>query len=346
MRTAVAAGLLALALGGGIPAVAIVPVSAARASTRMDDCDHGGLLGTVTGTVCHVVDDVVHGLSEGGSSRSPDPLPSGEGAADSDSGSRTGNGNNGNGNGNGNNGNGKGNGGNAEASSGVEEAPAETESTRTPDAAPSATGTQEGKRPSSTAKDGERSSGGTQTPPPQDPADACRSASAKCADLTVAPLSEEPQRPGAGEETVRPTTSPSPSPSATPARDQGVPSVRKTPVPAPTDRPPFPVPLPETRTLTTDVGEPASPRPKAPVVDAEAPRVELLWPAPLMQELQRQMPDAQPVTPSRSSDTASTVLTTAVLVSAILAVRLLYSRRKIRESIPFEPAPPGHHRVA
>ena len=52
------------------------------------------------------------------------------------------------------------------------------------------------------------------------------------------------------------------------------------------------------------------------------------------------MPTERPVTPSRSSDTASTVLSTVVLISAILAVRLLYSRRTVRESIPFEPAPP------
>jgi hypothetical protein len=83
------------------------------------------------------------------------------------------------------------------------------------------------------------------------------------------------------------------------------------------------------------------------VIDAEAPRLELLWPAPLMQELQRQMRNERPVTPTKSSDTAGTVLTTVVLVGAILAVRLLYSRRRIKESIPFEPVPPGHHhRVA
>ena len=76
-----AAGVLALALGGGIPAVAIlVPVGAARASavTLMDDCDHGGLLGTVTGGVCRVVDDLVHGLENGVLPSSPAPPPSDE----------------------------------------------------------------------------------------------------------------------------------------------------------------------------------------------------------------------------------------------------------------------------
>ena len=46
MRTAISAGALALALGGGISAVAAAPVSAA---VQLDDCPQGGLLGTVTG---------------------------------------------------------------------------------------------------------------------------------------------------------------------------------------------------------------------------------------------------------------------------------------------------------
>ncbi|MFF3439301.1 hypothetical protein [Streptosporangium sp. NPDC002721] len=326
MRTAMAAGVLALALGGGIPAVAIVPVSTARASTRTDDCDRGGLLGTVTGPVCQVVDDVVDGLTKEGSPLSPSPLPSGGGAAEDNS------------------------------RLPAEEAPAETETSQTPQTpqtsapAPSASRTPSGKKPPAT-KDTEGSSGGTQPSQPQGPADSCRSvASSRCADPSVAPLSQDPQQPATSTETSRPQASPTPSPSATPSAspslDQGAAPARKSPVPAPADPGPLPVPHPVTRTLTADVGEPVAPRPSSPVVDAEAPRVELLWPAPLMQELQRQMPEAQPVTPTRSSDTASTVLTTAVLVSTILAVRLLYSRRKIRESIPFEPAPPGHHRVA
>ncbi|WP_436759817.1 hypothetical protein [Streptosporangium sp. V21-05] len=328
MRTAMAAGVLALALGGGIPAVALVPVSAARADAvaRLDDCDHGGLLGTVTGTVCRAVDGVVHGLTGGVLLPSPSSPPPGTD-------------------------------GDAEAPPEVEEAPAGTES---PAPAPSATKPPSGHPRRPPAKDEERPSGGTHAPQPQGPADVCRSvtsaASAKCgdspgsSDSAVAPLVEEPQEPGVSETPSPKPSSPSPSPSATPSpspsRDQGAVPARKSPVPVPTDRPPFPeTSFPDTRTPTAEVGEPPAPKP-SPVVDAEAPRVELLWPAPVMQELQRQMPDAQPVTPSRSSDTTSTVLTTAVLVSAILAVRLLYSRRKVRESIPFEPAPPSHHRVA
>lgn len=115
-------------------------------------------------------------------------------------------------------------------------------------------------------------------------------------------------------------------------------------------RKPSQSPYPEADTPATDAGAPVASEPSpvvpSPVVDAEAPRVELLWPAPLIQELQRQMSNERPVTPSRSSDTVGTVLTTALLILAILAVRLLYSRRKVKESIPFEPVPPSHHRVA
>ena len=84
----------------------------------------------------------------------------------------------------------------------------------------------------------------------------------------------------------------------------------------------------------------------SPVVDAEAPRVELLWPGPLMQEFQRQMPDRRPLKPTQSSDALGTVLSTALLIAAILAVRLLYTRRTGEESMPFEPLRVGRHRVA
>ncbi|MGJ6961826.1 hypothetical protein ACSDR0_07910 [Streptosporangium sp. G11] len=325
MRTAMAAGVLALALGGGIPAIAIVPVSAARASavTLMDDCDHGGLLGTVTGGVCRVVDDVVHGLGNGVSPSSPAPPRSGERAENTET---------------------------AETSTDVQETPAEAE---TPAPAASASKHPSGKRPPATHGNGRgKSSDDPQTPRPAGSTDACGSAatSSACADSSVAPLVEEPEM---TEETARPEASPSPTPSpsatpsASPSRREDVAPARKSPVPVPTDRlPPLETSPPDTGMLTTDVGEPASSPSPSPVVDAEAPRVELLWPAPVMQELQRQMPSERPVTPSRSSDTASTVLSTVVLVSAILAVRLLYSRRTVRESIPFDPAPPGHHRVA
>ncbi|WP_329423988.1 hypothetical protein OG339_26390 [Streptosporangium sp. NBC_01495] len=329
MRTAMAAGVLALALGGGIPAVAVVPAGAAQASAvpRMDDCDHGGLLGTVTGGVCRVVhglengvDGVVHGLGDAVSPSFPAPLlPSGGDSAGND----------------------------AETSADVEETPGRPE---TPAPVASVSEHPSRKRPPAVKGREREPSGDTQTPLPQGTDDACRAAAASpgCADSSVTTLVEEP------EEAASPTAPPSPSPSspspsatpsASPSRREGAAPARKSPVPVPTGRPLPEMSLPDTRTPTTDVGEPVPPEP-SPVVDAEAPRVELLWPAPVMQELQRQMPGERPVTPSRSSDTASTVLTTAVLISAILAVRLLYSRRKIRESIPFDPVPPGHQRVA
>ncbi|GAA4200939.1 hypothetical protein GCM10022252_54910 [Streptosporangium oxazolinicum] len=326
-----AAGVLALALGGGIPAVAIVPASAVRASAvpRMDDCDHGGLLGTVTGGVCRVVDglgsgvgDVVHGLEDTVSPPSPAPLPSGGDSA----------------------------GGGAETSTDVGETHDRPE---TPAPVVSISEHPPQKRPPVAKDPKEREkepSGGPQAPRPRGTDDACRSAATSpgCADSSVTTLVEDPK------ESASPTAPPSPSPaspspsatpSASPSRPEGAAPARKSPVPVPTGRALPETSLPDTGTPTTDVGEPVTPEP-SPVVDAEAPRVELLWPAPVMEELQRQMPGEQPVTPSRSSDTASTVLTTAVLISAILAVRLLYSRRKIRESIPFDPVPPGHHRVA
>ena len=72
MRTVISAGVLALALGGAIPAVAAAPVSAA---TQRDDCPQKGLLGTVTGGICKTVDtlgDAVSELTDGISV----PLPS------------------------------------------------------------------------------------------------------------------------------------------------------------------------------------------------------------------------------------------------------------------------------
>jgi len=319
-----AAGVLALALGGGVPAVAIAPVSAAWASTvpRVDDCDHGGPLGPVTGGVCRVVDgvtkkvedgvgDVVHGLEKGVDdlgSRLEDTVSS---SSRGDSGRSD-----------------------TEANT---PAPAASASKSPPD------------RPS-TAQEKKEPSGDARTPGPQG-TDACRSAAASttCAESSATTSVGEPDQAASSKMSPSPTPSapPSPTPSASPSRHEDATPARKSPVPVPTDRafPETETFFPDARRPATDVGEPTAPRP-SPVVDAEAPRVELLWPAPVMEKLQRQMPGERPVKPSRSSDTTSTVLSTAVLVSAILAVRLLYSRRRIRESIPFEPAPPGRQRVA
>ncbi|MEU8037658.1 hypothetical protein [Streptosporangium sp. NPDC049078] len=324
MRAAMAAGVLALALGGGVPASVIAPVSAARASAvpRVDDCDHTGPLGPVTGGVCRVVDgvtkkvesgvgDVVHDLEKGvddlGSRVEDAVSPSSrEDSGRSDAGTNA-------------------------------PAPAASASKSPPD------------RPS-TAQEKKEPSGDARTPRPQG-TDACRSAAAStgCAETSATTSAGEPDQDTSSKvsPTPTPSASTSPTPSESPSPHEDAAPARKSPVPVPTDRA-----VPETETFSPDVGRPATdvggpmvPRP-SPVVDAEAPRVELLWPAPVMEKLQRQMPGERPVKPSRSSDTASTVLSTAVLVAAILAVRLLYSRRRFRESIPFEPAPPGRQRVA
>ncbi|GGL16756.1 hypothetical protein [Planomonospora parontospora] len=138
---------------------------------------------------------------------------------------------------------------------------------------------------------------------------------------------------------VRPTATPSPTGSRRPARprkeagaEEGIPF-----------RPASPRP-PETRTHTTEVRDPVLPEPFA--VDAEAPRVDPLWPGPLTQELQQRMPGERAVTPTRSSDPLGTALTAALLAAAVIAVRLVHARRAEEESIPFEPFRVGRHRVA
>lgn len=290
VRTAMSAGALALVLGSGIPAAGSVDTARASAVTQVNDCDHGGLLGTVTGGICRTVDNVVSSLTGDTSPLSSSP-------ADDDTVATT------------------------------AQTPADTKrATQAPDT--SATDA-----PPTT---GEETPSGD-VPRPGDPADACRSAAAspKCPDPSASSL---PQG------TALSTPSPSPS------RDHDHEPARKEPVPTGRTRKPSQSPYPEADTPATDAGAPVASEPSpvvpSPVVDAEAPRVELLWPAPLIQELQRQMSNERPVTPSRSSDTVGTVLTTALLILAILAVRLLYSRRKVKESIPFEPVPPSHHRVA
>ncbi|MEU0481752.1 hypothetical protein ABZ260_21520 [Streptosporangium sp. NPDC006013] len=297
MRTAMSAGALALVLGSGIPAVSSVDTARADTVTQVDDCDHGGLLGTVTGGICRTVDNVVSGITGDTSPLAPLLAPLSSSPAGDDTAGTT-----------------------ARTPAAEKTSPIGEE---TPAPATSAAET----RP---AKETPSGNG----PRPEDPTGTCRptAASPKCPDPSESPLSQEAARP-----------KPSPSPS----RDHGHRPARKEPVPVPTGRTrqPSRSPYPEADTPTIDVDAPVTSEP-SPVVDAEAPRVELLWPAPLMQELQRQMSNERPVTPSRSSDTAGTVLTTAVLILAILAVRLLYSRRKVKESIPFEPVPPGHHRVA
>ncbi|MEU1881759.1 hypothetical protein ABZ470_31025 [Streptosporangium sp. NPDC020072] len=78
-----------------------------------------------------------------------------------------------------------------------------------------------------------------------------------------------------------------------------------------------------------------------PTVDAEAPRLELLWPAgPVMRRFQRA------VTPTKTPDPLGTAFTAVLLLAAILAVRLLYVRRIGEKSIPLEPLRMKRHRTA
>ncbi|GAA3094073.1 hypothetical protein [Nonomuraea salmonea] len=92
--------------------------------------------------------------------------------------------------------------------------------------------------------------------------------------------------------------------------------------------------------------------PKKKTAHAEEPRVDLLWPNPFQHELAVPMQDQRVVRPSPpASDVIGTVLTIALLGSAVLATRIVQQRRhgnEPAESIPFEPARAGNgrHRLA
>ncbi|QYC42864.1 hypothetical protein Nocox_26315 [Nonomuraea coxensis DSM 45129] len=79
--------------------------------------------------------------------------------------------------------------------------------------------------------------------------------------------------------------------------------------------------------------------------DPEEPRVELLWPNPFARELTVPLQDQRVVRPTPpASDVLGTVLTIALLGSAVLATRIVQQRRQRTEpveSIPFEPARVG-----
>ncbi|MFC4010407.1 hypothetical protein ACFOY2_24490 [Nonomuraea purpurea] len=88
------------------------------------------------------------------------------------------------------------------------------------------------------------------------------------------------------------------------------------------------------------------------VADVEEPRVDLLWPNPFAHELTVPMQDQRVVRPTPpASDVLGTLLTIALLGSAVLATRIVQQRRhraEPEESIPFEPGrvSNGRHRVA
>ncbi|SPL87491.1 unnamed protein product [[Actinomadura] parvosata subsp. kistnae] len=106
---------------------------------------------------------------------------------------------------------------------------------------------------------------------------------------------------------------------------------------------------PESRPQTVDTGAPVEEKKTA---HAEEPRVDLLWPNPFAHELAVPMQDQRVVRPTPpASDVLGTVLTIALLGSAVLATRIVQQRRQRNEpadSIPFEPARAGNgrHRLA
>ncbi|MGV9307307.1 MULTISPECIES: hypothetical protein [unclassified Nonomuraea] len=138
---------------------------------------------------------------------------------------------------------------------------------------------------------------------------------------------------------AEPAASPSPSPSATPARR------RKDAVTPPTEATVPPMSRPQLRTTREVV--PPEPAP----VDPDDPRVELLWPGPFSEKLSDRI-GGQVVRPSEpESDVLGTTLTAVLLASAVLAARVMQSRRgreERPESIPFEPmrVGGGRHRLA
>ncbi|MFI7636374.1 hypothetical protein [Nonomuraea sp. NPDC049400] len=138
-------------------------------------------------------------------------------------------------------------------------------------------------------------------------------------------------------ERLSPTPSPSPGRTSRP-REWGVESLPTTP----------PTP-PEQRPELVDTGRPVS---EEKTVDTDEPRVDLLWPNPFAHELTVPMQDQRVVRPSPpASDVLGTVLTIALLASAVLATRIVQQRRhrtEPTESIPFEPgrANNGRHRLA
>ncbi|WP_378790080.1 hypothetical protein ACFMQL_41050 [Nonomuraea fastidiosa] len=135
-------------------------------------------------------------------------------------------------------------------------------------------------------------------------------------------------------------------------------------VPSPTPEPPdglisatataLPQPLPSRPEPSRTQQRPDTQRPVAQkkTAHAEEPRVDLLWPNPFSHELAVPMQDRRVVRPSPpASDVIGTVLTIALLGSAVLATRIVQQRRhqgESTESIPFEPARAGNgrHRLA
>ncbi|MEV8637485.1 hypothetical protein AB0395_38175 [Streptosporangium sp. NPDC051023] len=314
MRTAISAGALALTLGGLLLVVAPAPASAA---TWMGDCEDGGLLGGVTDGLCKAVDavgTVVNGIAAGptsdtgGLDYNAEIPPNGQKDGKPKKGEKAGK--------NEKNGNAQSGTGGLGEENDLDVARQVT----SPDPATDAFATPEA--------DDTREEGLL----PKD-------LSSVCSPLTGSPECPSTSAISTPEESAPPSVSPRPSPSR---RSRPIPTDEETAAPLPRE----PLRPPQTRGRETEGNEHEDEaRPEVstppPVVDAEAPRLELLWPTgPVMRKFQRA------VTPTRSSDPLGTALTTALLIAAILAVRVLYARRIGEESIPLEPLRMKRHRTA
>ncbi|MFC4062099.1 hypothetical protein ACFOWE_27670 [Planomonospora corallina] len=295
MRSAISAGALALALGGGLSVVATASADAAHAA----DCDRGGgLLGGVTGGLCQTVDgvtNVVDGLT--GSVLSP-------------------------------------------VTEGLDQTVGKVLEP-VGEAAPTARASSGGRTtaPPSAPEKREEGSGGGRPPVTLD---VCVSLSSSgCAESPTSPASPASSAPAPGED-ARPTATAPADRSRRPETER--PEKEQAPVSGPSSSASYPY-HPEPRPHTTEVRDPALSEP--PVIDVETPLLEPLWPGPLTQELRQRVPGGQAsVTLVRSSDPVGTALTAVLLAAAVLAVRLMYTRRAEEESIPFEPLRMGRHRVA
>lgn len=150
-----------------------------------------------------------------------------------------------------------------------------------------------------------------------------------------------------GDQSVLKTLTPTPTPTGgTPtATPSAKPSERRKDTHVlPTESPT----APQSEPYLMDTHQPIADEPTA---DTDEPRIDLLWPNPFADELSVPLRDRQVVRPSDpSSDALGTALTAALLVSAILATRIVQQRRRREEeraSIPFEPARVGgRHRLA
>ncbi|GIH96437.1 hypothetical protein ACFFMN_22070 [Planobispora siamensis] len=306
MRSAISAGALALALGGGVPLAVATPAGIAAQPPGCQD--GGGLLGGVTGGLCKVVDDttdIVDDLTR--STLSPVTKTVDDTA------------------------------------SSVLNAPSEALPAKPPKKPKPNSPVSTPREESSGSGDSGDSGGSSGSPQKKgllpEVLGTCLPlvSSPGCGGSTAdAPAEQAPpataRKPRSGTDGTGGT------------REKKTSKPKRTEKPAPVSPASGPVHRPETRTYTTRVGDPVPPEP--PVIDIEAPRLDPLWPGPLMQEFQKRMPGRHPLAPTRQSDPLGTALTTGLLVGAILAVRVLYARRSNEESIPFEPLRAGRHRTA